>query len=140
MCPYWNIDGLNYCLEVPGLLHQYSFVQRSRFKLHRSKKSTRSTSKRSNYARHAFPQMRVLQSGAWSIPWACMPRWLVVLRRLLGHVAAVVGRLGPDACHLDPGEMNVPSSQCHSIAAMGIAASLLGSGAVALRTAENDRC
>lgn len=34
MCPYWNIDGLNYCLEVPGLLHQYSFVQRSRFKLH----------------------------------------------------------------------------------------------------------
>ena len=42
--------------------------------------------------------MCLLQGGPTI--WACVPGWLVVLQCLLGHVAAMVGAVDANRCHM----------------------------------------
>ena len=50
---------------------------------------------------YSYAAVCLLQGGPTI--WACVPGWLVVLQCLLGHVAAMVGAVDADRCHLGQG-------------------------------------
>ena len=53
--------------------------------------------------------MCLLQSGPTI--WACVPGWLVVLQCLLGHVAAMVGAVDANRCHM--GQWKMKAIHCN---------------------------